>query len=84
MRPHSYQIQALDRGMIMPAHNIEIYSALGFRLVDEPGCGLARMARSSVCRVHRVHSNKKLADQGGRQWSARNELDDARVKTGEC
>ena len=40
--------------MIIAAHQIEIFAALGFRLLDEPRCGVARMA---VCSVNRVPIN---------------------------
>jgi len=34
--------------VIVAAHMVEVYAALGFRLVDEPACGVARMERPAA------------------------------------
>ncbi len=37
--------------MLIPTAQIELYAGLGFRLVDEPACGIARVSAGDVCRV---------------------------------
>jgi hypothetical protein len=43
MRLQSHHHHAIARGIIVPASEIETFLACGFRLGDEPGCGIARM-----------------------------------------
>jgi hypothetical protein len=57
--------------MIVAADQVEIYFALGFRLIDEPGCGIARL---SVC-VNRVP--KKKTAQAGKPKAVKSELHNA-------
>lgn len=44
--------------MIGPSYLVELFEAVGFRLVDEPGCGLARMTRVVSVSVNRVPVNR--------------------------
>jgi len=43
MRPQYHQRHAIKGATIVPAHEIEPYIALGWRLTDEPSCGAARI-----------------------------------------
>jgi hypothetical protein len=43
MRPQSHRHHVIKGVTIVPAHEIEPYIAVGWRLTDEPSCGGARM-----------------------------------------
>jgi hypothetical protein len=82
MRLQSHQRHTLERGMIVPVHNIDIFLANGWRLGDEPGCGTARMF--PVASVNRVPNNHEIALPGKKnarpRWRrepGRNDLDNA-------
>jgi hypothetical protein len=40
---HSLKGADAWRGLLVPAHEVELRLMLGWRLCDEPGCGNARM-----------------------------------------
>jgi hypothetical protein len=84
MRSQSHQRHAIERGMIVPVHNIDIFLANGWRLGDEPGCGTARMFPVASC-VNRVPNNHEIALPGKKnarpRWRrepGRNDFDNAR------
>jgi hypothetical protein len=58
--------------MLIPTAQIKIYADLGFRLVDEPGCALARVFAGDVRRVP-----KKIPAKGGKARPVKSELHNA-------
>ncbi len=46
--------------VLIPTAQINLYADLGFRLIDEPGCGLARISVGDVRRVPDNACNEAL------------------------
>jgi hypothetical protein len=46
--------------VLIPTAQIDLFAELGFRLVDEPACGLARVSAGNVRRI----PQKKTAQAG--------------------
>lgn len=74
MRSQSHHNHAIERGMIVPAGEIEVYLSLGWQLADEPGCGAVSMSPPNAS--HRVPHKK--TGRSGHCEPVRNDFDNAR------
>jgi hypothetical protein len=80
MRPKSQYGRLGARGLIVPSHEVENFLANGWRLSDEPSCGIARMFPVAGG-VNRVLINKKMGANRVQSTAPKRNVDNERFRT---